>query len=725
MKSNSKWLYFALGITVFLLIGAKQFSENDLILGDGTASDKSITFKTDATDKPKLFWDDSDSKLKFTNDGVNSVDIGSGSGSGGGLNDLSGSNPDCEAGTAGVPNGWTASGGTLSQTATAGELINGDQSCEWDSDGSAQTLDTTAVAVSPRNQGNSCLGRFFYRYTGGSKAAGDFTVQAFDGTNPVNDPIDLPLSDSDEFVSQATFAFTCPSSGSYRLRLTSAVSDAEAIVIDDAHLGQDDRVGEINGAIVGAGIDVAITEANFTNADGLTIAGTLSGQKIGDRLHLTLAALFSGTGSSGSDLLFNIPSEFGSLTVPTGNYPTVTNRQDHGTVTSRYHNQLQIRSNGTAALGFASPATPTTILNGNQFSDGGTDSDQIGFSVILPINEWAGKGVSKTVTLQTQGWFVDATVTGANSTSVHGGQTYAPYFSSSWVMTLNPGSSPAEIGCSSTNPPTGQTCDTGSEQTSLAFTPKRLGAHYVCFTGHVNLAGDASGDIQQNYYQLWETAIDSQTQIGMGKKTIGSYQQGSGITQAVVSLCDILNVTTINKKMVRFVTDVNITNTPTSNILYGDGTENRQFGWTVIPLTQSFPQAVAISNVPSNSECSSQGSICSGAYTAAITEGANVDASTIAGGRWSRVGNEVTVQLRLTVDPDSGTTTEFNISLPIASDFTDVEDAGGNVNLVPSSANGTPYKCEADPTTDDLRCLGYAQSTANSSGNLTFNYTVK
>ncbi len=123
--------------------GVAVIPNDTLKLGKSTAADKTLRFNTNggAAD-PIIKWNNSTSKLQFSNDGTIFSNFGSGSGSGGGLNYIAESdgNPGAENNTA----GWTTyddgaavpvdgSGGTVAGTWTRSTStpLRGDASFLW------------------------------------------------------------------------------------------------------------------------------------------------------------------------------------------------------------------------------------------------------------------------------------------------------------------------------------------------------------------------------------------------------------------------------------------------------------------------------------------------------------------------------------------------------------------------------------------------------------------
>jgi hypothetical protein len=104
-----------------------------------------------------------------------------------------------------------------------------------------------------------------------------------------------------------------------------------------------------------------------------------------------------------------------------------------------------------------------------------------------------------------------------------------------------------------------------------------------------------------------------------------------------------------------------------------------------------------------------------GIYTPVVTNETNNSTITIEGGLYSRVGDIVTVTIKLTVQLDTGeTTTGFNISLPISTTFTDREELIGNFVAYPSTPgiSFSQSNVQADITNTDLMQCSFESDTA-------------
>jgi len=88
--------------------------------------------------------------------------------------------------------------------------------------------------------------------------------------------------------------------------------------------------------------------------------------------------------------------------------------------------------------------------------------------------------------------------------------------------------------------------------------------------------------------------------------------------------------------------------------------------------------------------------LASGTYTPVLTLVANLTAATASVCQWLRVGSVVTVSGQVSVDPTAAALTLLGVSLPIASAFTDVAQAGGTGQAV----TGTVVGFRADAVND-------------------------
>ncbi len=117
--------------------------------------------------------------------------------------------------------------------------------------------------------------------------------------------------------------------------------------------------------------------------------------------------------------------------------------------------------------------------------------------------------------------------------------------------------------------------------------------------------------------------------------------------------------------------------------------------------------------------------LSSGVYTPTTTAGANtnVAAATFSEAMWTRIGDVVHVAGYAMLDPTADANTVLSISLPIASNFTDVSDCAGTGKIVTinTSGNGAIY---AD-TANDLALIRFVGTGTTSNQPFTFHFMYK
>ena len=127
--------------------------------------------------------------------------------------------------------------------------------------------------------------------------------------------------------------------------------------------------------------------------------------------------------------------------------------------------------------------------------------------------------------------------------------------------------------------------------------------------------------------------------------------------------------------------------------------------------------------------CTGIGNICAGVYSPTYTDVSNTDNVTINGGEFyfMRIGNIVQVTGSMNIDPTLGapTSTQFRLTIPIASNFTTTAQAAGTgafggTNLVPSQGMAV----NSDPTNDEITVDFQAVSAGNTRADITFMYKI-
>jgi len=216
-------------------------------------------------------------------------------------------------------------------------------------------------------------------------------------------------------------------------------------------------------------------------------------------------------------------------------------------------------------------------------------------------------------------WRVDATIEGANpSLGTSSVSSYTGIESSAFTLTNRSGRNviPAQIGCSSTNSPSGTTCSSGNESISVSFSiPVAQDVEACVSFGHqVQDANGAANAAVDATFQIVETATNAQTVVQEGgSKVPSSLQTNSGGGGEVVantfpigSLCGTFSFSTPGQKMLRLMYEQTTSGTIATNAIMADGnTSNgqRNIRWTVRPISQVVVVPILVNGVStSNTE---------------------------------------------------------------------------------------------------------------------------
>lgn len=113
----------------------------------------------------------------------------------------------------------------------------------------------------------------------------------------------------------------------------------------------------------------------------------------------------------------------------------------------------------------------------------------------------------------------------------------------------------------------------------------------------------------------------------------------------------------------------------------------------------------------------------SGTYTPTVSNTVNVDASTPLAAQYFRVGDVVTVAGEVDVDPTATLTTSFELSLPIASNFSATNNAGGGGGVNYSSVPGVLVRAVA--ANDTVQLIYLAGATGSADVHYTYTYLVQ
>ena len=595
---------------------ALGINTNDLTLGEGDAANKLITFDRGGSN-PFIRWNESAGFLQFSNDGTAIKNIGSGAGGGGGINLAVDSNPDCESGD--PPSSYTASGGTFAAETTS-ELF-GTQSCNWDSSGSAQTLDTPDFTLPIGLYGNQCMAKIRYSYEVGS--SGDYQLQLIDGSDNI-----LSSGNIDPTTGNSREAFviaTCPSSGSVALRLESQVADADPIIFEEVHVGSNIKEisvasAELFGTLTypnNSGCAWSSTSGTYADfaADGdCSVAPVVTGRvsapdtlipgfKVSTlppgRYEITTQGVFNASsGSALSDCAFRLhdgTSDLEGRVVMIRD--TTVSRGLQSSLTSTYINtstktDVTFRMQSVRAIGDAT----CQVLNVDSTKD-----DQLNFVIKrFPLDS------EKSVLLsEANGWYIDASVGGGNiNMSTNGtASTYeAVQSNASLSVVLGSGSAAAQAVCTSGEAPSGLTCSSNSERLGLAFDIPFAGAYEVC--GTFAWSANTTTAVQETF-QWHETGLsdDTSIQAAIGNAYVRTgTNAGTTITSTPVRVCGVFTFNSVGKKSIKLFHEYSVNATATSNDITIDrsaGAGQRDATITVRPVTQNFPMPLILDTVVS------------------------------------------------------------------------------------------------------------------------------
>ena len=196
-----------------------------------------------------------------------------------------------------------------------------------------------------------------------------------------------------------------------------------------------------------------------------------------------------------------------------------------------------ILSSSTAVYFGGSDASATQLIptNGNSLSATGTN-----FSVFfkVPIRGW--KATFDSISDVGDPLYISGKIYDSAGGNIFATNTATPviWTDADLVMELSNGS--AEIPCSGSNPPTGLTCSTGSEQVGIVFTNKTLGKHRVCMNAYTS----SGSTVAINNRIVYTTAADSDTARSTSNNLITT---GGANAINSTNLCEIFNLTSIGE----------------------------------------------------------------------------------------------------------------------------------------------------------------------------------
>lgn len=503
------------------------------------------------------------------------------------------SNPGFEFGTV----RWTASGGTLSKTTTTSEIINENASGSWDASSSGQTLASEDVAIPNKLEGRNCLAQFSYLYGG---TTGDVVarVELDDGTALTTD---YDLANTNSLVTELEIPFQCPDSDSVRIELEAAVADPDELFLDDFHLGSDIREVEVSQATVIAsfswqdlancnwsrgatGFDSYSADADCVAFESLGLGGEPDTKIPGIKVTNLPPGDVIVTASIGNA---NVDSAgICRYAISDGTDVKAITEIEGASNTTRIDNLVaRFSYTSTATRTFEIQASTPSGSTNCRIERNNEGESMLTFDVVHYPSD-TETAVQKP---QTQGWYVDANIGGANPTVSTGAVTsYTEITDSGLDLVLNSGSQNAEIPCITGNASSGLTCSGVNESIGVVYTAPRPGYYQSCFSFSTD-----SGD-NRTTFQVVETSNSSSAVVNEGNVRVTQGTTDNGHTHRV---CGYFNHTSAGQKTLRLMYEQPGA-TSAKSIFADRDTSNgqRDIHVSVYPVTQQFPAAVLYGN---------------------------------------------------------------------------------------------------------------------------------
>ena len=545
--------------------------------------------------------------LEFSNDGSLFKKVGSGSGQGdSGVNLLE--NASFEDG---LTPGWTNVGGTFTQQTYTNSTEGDTKYARFVASGSGQYFESTAKVLTDNLTGG-CLAYAKYKTTDNNA----FKISFFSAGSEIS--FANLISTSGAWSTTPYVPVLCPASGTLlKVRFESLASGT--LEVDKVYQGSENRTIQISAARLVAKVVYPVT-ASCTQSRSTAGFGSLG----------TVAACGAPTVSyynQGGVVIStadqDAASKFTITTLPKGILEVrMKGAMDQGGTTSFHQFRLTdgttfgeqsfvFASSGglsgipivTYKAAYSSGASNLTIELQTQFNSPATSTILQNSTQIVEYEVYLWPLDTDTaLTSDQSAWQIDANIGGANpslgATSI---TSYTGIENASLDMVLRPGSSSAQIACSSTNAPTGLTCSSGNESVSVAWTPPYTGWFDVCFdfSHNFDLASTAVADA---VFQVVETGINNQTILAEG----GSKVESRGNITAANNLtfphrvCGSFLVSSVSQKVHRLMYELSASGTVNTNVLNADRNASlgqRDIRVTVRPSTMNLARPVLIGDM--------------------------------------------------------------------------------------------------------------------------------
>ncbi len=523
-------------------------------------------------------------------------------------------NPGFERGTY----GWTASGGAT-KTADATAKLTGTFGYDWNSNGAAQTLLSTAYTIEPSLKGQNGLA--YCRFLAASGTA-THTITVNDGTNDLVTA--QAITSSTSVAARTPVNFIFPSSGSVKIKIASVAADEPALYIDDCYLGLASNVQQISQAAI-------VGYATMTGASGCTFEeNTSSGVTnwvdlgVGSSCGAwTTSGGLTAVGTNDHRMTYtNMPSGDFEFTL-TGMFNTSSTlgcqfRLSDGTNVSPASMVATATAVGTSVLVFNMPYTtaPGTTTFKVQAADTGTGAcrwyvDNAGLSATWIVKRFPTVS-EQAFRPEHYNWRVDANISAGTNPSLSTTNDVSTYENgvletTDATLTNNTGNGviTAQIPCSTTVTPSGTTCSSGSESLGVAFTLPAAQDVLACASFAHRMTTGSSGVIRSTF-QIVETPTNAQTVSQEGKSRIPSVLAMASVGPIAhpMRVCGTFTFSSGGQKVLRLRYEQDITTTVTTNEvdIDADAEEGQNdIHWEVYPINPRVQAPILVNGLINSS----------------------------------------------------------------------------------------------------------------------------
>jgi hypothetical protein len=508
--------------------------------------------------------------------------------------------------------GWAATVGDAPTLDTTDPAF-GSTALSWDANNASGLLEPNNVTVAKGNYGKACLARAYVRYNSGT--AGDYQFTVNDGTNDLVTALDIAISADYQIIE---VGFTCPTSGSYKPIFKSTTATPDELLIDDVYIGRDFRIGPVN--------DQAELVAQVTYSDPLCTwsrTSTTLGAFGTDIDCDDVAPTEDVTSSLDVDISTMQTDQLPTLIIndmPPGRYlitadtksnsPSVTQTSlaiNDGTDTRGAISRNiadgsdQIHSVIVAAFEYSATATRTFQVFAASASGAVTlraRSEQTPPEQLTwTVERYPSQSPRDTVTLETQGFLVEGKIKRTAAANITLASTWKIIEDSALQILKGDASSVApKIGCANVaEDPKDLECASGNEAISFSAVYPKAGKYKVCMRATIETTGNAAVRMR-----LVETDLLNMGTI-LQSATSGmeaDFNGGGGVADSDnhVEHCGIFDFTAGEHLIAWFGTETGGGAAAITRFV-DDASFGDSVYFSAYPITQNFPQAVALTDI--------------------------------------------------------------------------------------------------------------------------------